>query len=592
MKKLLQWATILLVLLSVGTVRASAQTPEPPLGEEAEPVSQPYEATAEETYGDSFDAAVLPSSSWSLQRIDDRHSFYNNDLSQPQPGKHNLKYDSNGTPHIVYGGDHLYHAVRTSLGWWLVEVVDPAFDVGSYASLAIDNENKLHIAYYDEANKDLKYATNAFGYWYIVTVVSAGNVGAGTDIAVDQYQDPYFVYRDVTNSHLMFAYLEQGNMVEAPENISGNLSPAGSFSMAMFSPLDVHAIFNVVSGNKGGLYFTSTKTAQRWAPSWIYSAGYRNGAVADIALDSAGNSHVVFSFNDENGYLDDMSRYFVSNNFGASWQTPYDDFVDLGTPTGLALRLTNGNIPHIAMQMNGNLYHYYWTGQVWQPVLVDDSTDNTGYYPAIAISPGGEIGFSYLDDPAGTAVHLNYRGWTGSAWQPVSGPIKIDRSEKVGGCSTTLADSAGNPWVIYSGDTARTLYVKQYLNGAWIACGVAFRKIQFGEVVIVGLDVGAFGDRKTHVGENSRQFIGHLADRMYTATFRRCFPHRQRHIDGFGVKPCIKCCGGELVFCREDRRGDAVLQSIDGRALSPALFRRHRTKRLEQCRDRTTLSEG
>ncbi|MCX8063508.1 MAG: hypothetical protein N3D16_13085, partial [Anaerolineales bacterium] len=64
--------------------------------------------------------------------------------------------------HLAYGGKNLYYATSTWISptWsaWTSEVVDPAADVGEWASIAVDYLNRPHIAYYDKANGCLKYA--------------------------------------------------------------------------------------------------------------------------------------------------------------------------------------------------------------------------------------------------------------------------------------------------------------------------------------------------------------------------------------------------------------------------------------------------
>ena len=40
---------------------------------------------------------------------------------------------------------------------------------------------------------------------------------------------------------------------------------------------------------------------------------------------------------------------------------------------------------------------------------------------------------------------------------------------------------------------------------------MAFGKIELGEIVILAFDVGAFRNRKAHIGEDRNDLLGHLA---------------------------------------------------------------------------------
>ncbi|MBK9094043.1 MAG: hypothetical protein IPM84_14975 [Anaerolineae bacterium] len=84
-----------------------------------------------------------------------------------------LRLDSQGRPHIAYGGDHLYYAWHDGSAWQL-ETVDSGVRVGAYASLALDSNGSPHIGYFDSANFDLRYASKSGNAWVIQTVDANG----------------------------------------------------------------------------------------------------------------------------------------------------------------------------------------------------------------------------------------------------------------------------------------------------------------------------------------------------------------------------------------------------------------------------------
>ncbi|MDX9870815.1 MAG: FecR domain-containing protein [Clostridia bacterium] len=108
-----------------------------------------------------------------------------------------LALDSEGQPHLAYydesnGG--LKYATNPTLqyieeewniGDWQIDIVDTVGDVGQYASLALDNGGKPHISYYDATNEDLKYAANTDGAWQLTLVDSKGDAGRYSAIAIE-----------------------------------------------------------------------------------------------------------------------------------------------------------------------------------------------------------------------------------------------------------------------------------------------------------------------------------------------------------------------------------------------------------------------
>src|SRR6516165_4723795 len=96
-----------------------------------------------------------------------------------------------------------------------------------------------------------------------------------------------------------------------------------------------------------------------------------------------------------------------------------------------------------------------------------------------------------------------------------------------------------------------------------VAGGMAFGKIELGEIVVVSLDVGPLGDRKTHVGKNGCQLIDDLTDRMNAPELRRWLAHRQGHVQRLGVESLIERQLLQRLLACGDRRGDAVLKTVD-----------------------------
>lgn len=93
-----------------------------------------------------------------------------------------------------------------SPGTWATETVDSAGDVGSKNSIAIDSTGRLHVAYWDKTNGDLRYALRgSSGGWTTTTVDSTDNVGGALDVAVDAAGDPHIAYLDQTSSDLKHA---------------------------------------------------------------------------------------------------------------------------------------------------------------------------------------------------------------------------------------------------------------------------------------------------------------------------------------------------------------------------------------------------
>jgi hypothetical protein len=145
-----------------------------------------------------------------------------------------LKYSSSGTPNIAYYAwrfslsgtiGYLKHAysvtsggncgVDADAGKWQCDSVDHGIGgggVGQYASLDVDYDDQVYIAYYDGGNGDLKYAY--FGGigtcdsgWICSTIDQTGDVGQFASLKAKQSASDtiHIAYYDKTNGNLKYA---------------------------------------------------------------------------------------------------------------------------------------------------------------------------------------------------------------------------------------------------------------------------------------------------------------------------------------------------------------------------------------------------
>ncbi len=118
------------------------------------------------------------------------------------------------------------------------------------------------------------------------------------------------------------------------------------------------------------------------------------------------------------------------------------------------------------------------------------------------------------------------------------------------------------------------------------------RKIELAEIIVIGLDIRAFRDRKAHIGEDRREFIGDLADRMEATEVERADAGRQRHVEGLGGEPGFERGRFQSGAPLAERRRHLILHEIDRRALVLARLGRQFAEAGEQRRDRAFLAES
>ena len=408
-------------------------------------------AAAASDPGDSFN--------WWIVRPDAPLTFKN-------MSPHSLGITSNGVIHVVYGGDHLYHAWK-SRGSWYFETVDPAWGVGSNAALAIDSADKLHISYIDAAADRLKYATNRSGSWQVETPpIADGLRAANAVIAVDAANDPHIVFFSYDGT-LRYGTFDSGyGSWIGPETLAANtglLDYPGAFAMAVGPLATPHVSFHKhVTASNGSLFYTKRTGYDTWStPLDLATGGDSGGDYNDIALNGS-IPHIAassVSIVSPGSYLNQVRYTFLD---GTTWHT--SEMVTFTTnnaaaapPAAISLRLV-GSTPYIAYQDPG--VGYFWLNRLgdnnWSTEEAVVSGAAAGNWASFAWYNGYPYATSY--DSSTRLFSFIFR--TAAGWQAPH--TLATNGHKVGMGASLAVDNLGRSHIVYSDFTSMQLLYARY----------------------------------------------------------------------------------------------------------------------------------
>jgi hypothetical protein len=182
--------------------------------------------------------------SWHMEEVDAPRAF-------GQLHERSMAISSNGTVHIAYGGDHLYHAWYDG-NMWNYETVDPSPRTGTITSIAIDTSGKVHIIY--RGGDFLKYASNVSGVWVIEEVDDCNS--DDVSFALDANDKVHVCFNGIAGSTLKYATNASGSwVIETADSMGGWYNT----SLALDSSDKVH-----ISYSQYGLLMYATNASGAW----------------------------------------------------------------------------------------------------------------------------------------------------------------------------------------------------------------------------------------------------------------------------------------------------------------------------------------
>jgi hypothetical protein len=310
-----------------------------------------------------------------------------------------MALDADGHPHIVYGGDHLYHAYYDG-STWHEEMIDSAAGVGEYADIVIDPNGDIHVIYYDYVKGNqagpwdvvnvYRYATNAGGVWKNQALAPDHPLSdmSWFEMFVDASGTVHFIYstgdwwtgQDV--AHVSGTY---GNWT-ASQIVAGG---TGYFTSCLDGSGDLHLFY-------GSGYYLHHR---RWS-----AGAWTAPQVVDDYSDGSHESYPYSCTVDADGYLHILHKIWpwvrYATNRSGSWQAETVEGVWNGGCSGVITTDAAGQV-HIAYGGSDDCRNLrYATG----------SFGNWNIETADNLNPDGrwDLGELSIQLEAGGAVHLNY----------------------------------------------------------------------------------------------------------------------------------------------------------------------------------------
>ncbi|MEW5747210.1 MAG: PKD domain-containing protein [Candidatus Thermoplasmatota archaeon] len=269
-------------------------------------------------------------------------------------------------------------------GAWSTETVDSVTDASGYTSMAIDSEGKVHIAYFDFTNMLLMYATDTGGSWTTDMVDGSGDVSGFISLAVDLNDKVHISYYDSADDDLMYATNAGGSWdisaIDSGDNVGGHSSIT----------VDSHGGIHIS-------YCDYTDTALKYATnatgSWTTSTIDSEGTVGyftSIAVDSSDHVHISYH-DDTNGAV----KY--ATNSGGSWACEaVDGESGIGDITSISIDAEDHVHISYCDRIDVDLMYATNAYGTWSIQTVD-STGDVGSYSSIAVNSTGVAHISYYD---------------------------------------------------------------------------------------------------------------------------------------------------------------------------------------------------
>ncbi len=286
----------------------------------------------------------------------------------------------------------------------------------SGTSMALDDSNEPHIAYYDMAASRLRYVRHELGVWNDeeVAIVNSDSFGRSS-IAFDGAQRPHILYYNALERALGATLRSEARMARRDSTwttwriAGGGLSDLwGVSSLALLFDGDDLSRWLLSYSFRDTTPPSATDIGVR-STAPFPDGGYDHLLNGSFAIGETGNIHVVYRTVGPANLL----RHAMYD--GTSWTA---ETVDIGTTAGTSIVLGPSDVVHIAYGrgVDGELAYATNAGGSWAITPIDTvaGTGMTGHGLFTSIDLDSD-GHPHIASAVGT-LQLRYAHFDGSSW--------------------------------------------------------------------------------------------------------------------------------------------------------------------------------
>jgi hypothetical protein len=350
-------------------------------------------------------------------------------------------------------------AARLPDGAWRIATLESGLGpYGGFTSLALDSQQRPHVAYFDQVRMLLRYATQDADGWHLETVDGPG-AGAFCSLAVDRLDHLHIMYLAYQDEAGAIPVLRHAFKPDGTWRISDVKVGLATYYLSLSLLGDLVPCAAYVDQATGKLcYIQPGETAE---------AGWRIEEIATVGIPPAAEFRAIALAHD--AALQPHISYYVEaskdlryarRSLAGIWTTePVDVTNDMGKLSSLAV---DGNgAPAIAYRdsTNNRLKLARRVADMWQ-ISVLDGASNTGWSPSLRYDRQGVLNIAYRQITGGGALRYGYLGPAGWVLSTV------DTTGDTGGYASLALDWLGQPWIAYCEYGGGTARVAQWVPSA------------------------------------------------------------------------------------------------------------------------------